>query len=115
MNLKSFDIVGENCITSEAGAKVRDLIRPELRLGHEVHLDFASSKVFASPFFNSAIGQLLTEITPESLQNLLKIENLTEDGKQVLQRVLENAKRYYTDANSRKALDEILEERAENR
>ncbi|WP_292870942.1 STAS-like domain-containing protein [Nostoc sp. LPT] len=35
------------------------LVYPELLAEHQVELDFAGVEIFASPFFNFAIGQLL--------------------------------------------------------
>jgi len=107
-------IIGENCITLEDGKKVFDLVHPKLLVGHSVELDFANVTVFASPFFNSAIGRLLKDIKPEDLNRLLKITNLIPTGLEVLKRVIENSKEYYSNEGARKALDEILLEQADN-
>lgn len=55
-------IVGQNCITLQDGQKVYDAIYPELKAGHPVELDFAEVEIFASPFFNFAIGHLMATI-----------------------------------------------------
>ena len=107
-------MVGENCITLEDGQKVFDLIHPELLAGHIVELDFTNVTVFASPFFNAAIGRLLKDIKPEDLNHLLKITNLVPAGLTVLKRVIENSKEYYSNEGARKALDEVLLEQSEN-
>jgi hypothetical protein len=70
--------------------------------------------VYASPFFNAAIGQLLKDIKSEDLNRLLKICNLVPAGLAVLKRVIENSKQYYSDENFRKAQDEVLLEQAED-
>src|SRR4030067_2544821 len=95
-------MVGENCITLEDGQKVFDLIHPELLAGHIVELDFTNVTVFASPFFNAAIGRLLKDIKPEDLNHLLKITNLVPAGLTVLKRVIENSKEYYSNEGARK-------------
>jgi hypothetical protein len=104
----------ENCITLEDGQKVFDLIHPDLLAGHIVELDFTNVTVFASPFFNSAIGRLLKDIKPDNLNRLLKITNLVPAGLTVLKRVIENSKEYYSNEGARKARDEVLLEQAEN-
>jgi hypothetical protein len=114
MKLNTYELIGENCITLEDGQKIYELIHPELSAGHLVELDFAGVGVFASPFFNAAIGRLLKDIKSEDLNRLLSVINLVPAGMSVLKRVIENSKQYYSDENIRKALDEVLFEQAEN-
>lgn len=114
MKLDIYELIGENCITLEDGQKVYDLIHPELLTGRRVELDFTDVSVFASPFLNVAIGQLLKDIKSEDLNRLLKISNMSPPGLAVLRRVIENSKQYYSDENFRKAQDEVLLEQAEN-
>lgn len=114
--MKKWDIltlVGDDCITIEDGEKIYDLIHPELMAGRPVDLDFAGVGVFASPFFNAAFGRLLKDFTPEDLNRLLKVYNLTPVGRDTLKLVIENSNRYYRDPVFRKALDEILMEQSE--
>jgi len=89
------DIVGEYGITLDDGQKIYDLIHPELVAGNEVELEFEGVTIFASPFFNAAIGQLLKDIEAADLNRLLKISHITPVGKMVLRRVIQNAKEYY--------------------
>lgn len=105
-------IIGENCMTPDDGQKVYNLIHPELVADRPVELDFTGVDIFASPFFNFAIGQLLRSLQPEDLNRLLKVSNLNLVGMQVLKRVIENSKQYYSDANIKKAVDEVLSEQA---
>lgn len=114
MKVEIHQIIGENCITLEDGKKVFDLIHPELIAGNAVELNFEKATVFASPFFNAAIGRLLKDIKPADLNRLLKIANLTPTGLTVLKRVIENSKEYYSNEEARKALDEVLLEQTDN-
>lgn len=114
MKIDIHEIIGENCITLEDGQKIYDLIYPELSAGRAVELDFKNVTIFASPFFNSAIGRLLKDIKPDDLNRLLKITNLVPAGLTVLKRVIENSKEYYSNEGARKARDEVLLEQAEN-
>lgn len=113
MRLNLFDLVGEHCITLQDGEKVYALIHPELAAGRAVELDFLKVGVFASPFFNGAIGRLLEDIKSEDLNRLLKISNLNDVGYMALKRVIENSKEYYSNPTLRDVLDEILAEQAE--
>ncbi|MFH1097454.1 MAG: STAS-like domain-containing protein [Candidatus Desantisbacteria bacterium] len=113
MKITVYDLVGENCITLEDGQKIFDLIHPELSGDNIVDLDFKNVKIFASPFFNAAIGRLLKDIKPDDLNRLLKITNIVPIGLAVLKRVIENSKEYYSNPNVRKAVDEVLFEQSE--
>ena len=114
MKLEVKSLIGERCVTSEDGQRVYDEIYPKLAAGESVCLDFEDVKVFASPFFNFAIGQLLKDLEPENLNQLLQRENITSDGMLVWKRVVKNAKEYYKNPESKKALDEILKQQAED-
>lgn len=108
------DLIGfDDCITAEDGQKVYDLIHPELSAGKPVVVDFAGIEAFASPFFNTAIGQLLRDLERDELNRLLKVENIRPVGDQTVRLVIKNAYRYYRDPDYRKALDEVLESMSE--
>lgn len=106
------ELVGENCLTISAGQKIYDLIHPRLLNGEPVELDFVGAKRIASPFLNFAIAQLLSDIRLEALERLLKISNLNSVGNQVLDRVIDNAKRYYSDPRYKNAVDAMIQEQA---
>jgi hypothetical protein len=113
MKILIHDKIGENCITLDDGKQVYDAIHPELAAGKLVELDFDKVKIFASPFFNSAIGQLLKDIESDDLNRLLVVRNLNQNGLTVMKRVIQNSKQYYSDEGMRKALDEIFLEQSE--
>jgi hypothetical protein len=112
MKLNIPGIVGQNCMTPEQGQDVYDRIHQHLLDGQPVELDFDGVDIFASPFFNYAVGQLLKDISPSELNRLLSISNLNPVGLSVLQRVIENSKQYYSDPRFREAVDEVLEREA---
>ncbi|MCY7322143.1 MAG: STAS-like domain-containing protein [Phormidesmis sp. CAN_BIN36] len=112
MVYKIHEITGEFATDAENGQALYDLIYPELRAENSVKLDFSGVNVFASAFFNFAIGQLLSDITQDELNRLLQVENLNDDGRFTLKRSIDNAKEYYSDAGYRKAVDSVIEEYA---
>ncbi len=107
-------IVGKNGMTSQDGQQVYDAIYPELKAGHPVELDFAEVEIFASPFFNFAIGQLVKDIQTDTLNNLLKVSHLNSVGMKILKRVIENSKEYYSNPEKRKAIEKVMREQAES-
>lgn len=107
-------IVGKNGMTSEDGQKLYNVIYPELKAGHSVELDFAGVEIFASPFFNFAIGQLVKDIHADTLNQLLQISHLDSIGMKILKRVIENSKEYYSSSRTRQAIERVLREQAES-
>jgi hypothetical protein len=112
MKISIREVVGENCITFEAGEKVYDLIHSELRAGRGVELDFSGVRVIVSLFLNAAIGRLLENVSSDELTRLLKVTNLSSTGWATLKQVVANSKEYYTDPKVREAVDKILTEQA---
>jgi hypothetical protein len=106
--------IGENCITVEDGERIFQLIHPEISKEQDVTLDFTGVSIFASPFFNAAIGQLLRDVPLQHLQSRLHFVGLSPHGNHVLTRVIENAKRYYTNPHFRDSVEKVLAQQAQD-
>lgn len=109
MKIAVAPLFGENCITAEDGRVLHTQICDALervRQGERVEVDFNGAAVFASPFFNAAIGELLRDHEPAVLNKNLAIVGLPADAMSLLSRVIKNAREYFTNARVRKALDE---------
>ena len=112
MKLNIREVTGQDAITTEDGQTVFDAIKPELDSHRTVELDFEGVEVFASPFFNAAIGQLLSDFRREYLREHLQIMNLEEMGSDLMARVIANSERYYSSPNYREAQMQVLDEMA---
>jgi hypothetical protein len=112
MKVHVYTTIGEFALTLDDGQAIYDLIHRELLDGHSVELDFSGVRVFASPFFNAAIGQLYKDLDPVKLKNLLTMAEMTPPGKMALERVIENAQRYYANPRYRNAVDRVMTEQA---
>jgi len=112
MRYKIYDITQEYATDADSGQQLYDLIHPQLIADNLVELDFTGVTIYASAFFNFAIGQLLKDISPDKLNTLLKIPELDPDAHSILKRVIDNAKRYYSDPQYQNAVDTVLEEYA---
>jgi len=112
MILKIHSITGNYAISADHGQQVYNQIHSELLDGHAVELDFSDVKVFASAFFNFAIGQLLKDISLDDLNRLLQINNLNSNGATILRQIIGNAKKYYGDSEYQEAADAVMEEYA---
>jgi hypothetical protein len=114
MNFKIKDILGPRCIIKDDGQKIYNVIHPLLMNGEDVILDFEGITQFASPFFNFAVGQLLKDIKREDIECRLKVQNMSDAGKQLLELVIENAAKYHGNPDYRKIVDDILKQQEQD-
>ena len=113
MRIDVKNLVGDTALTLEDGLKLYAVIKPPLLNGQRVDIDFSGITLFASLFFNAAIGQLLKDFSSESLNTLLIIENLNASGLDTMRRSIENAKKFYASDDFQKVQSEVLRAMAE--
>jgi len=106
------EFIGPRCILKDDGQKLFEEISNHLNNKHEVTLDFANVKMFASPFFNYSIGQLFNKFSESEIRQQLHLEHLEFVGLSIFERVVENANRFKSDVDYKKIVDEILEQQA---
>lgn len=109
IKLKVADLIGSPlCISEEDGQKVYRKIEQLLRAGKHVTISFENVTMLISLFLNVAIGQLYGSFSEDTVRTQLKVEGLSSDDMELLKRVVDNAKKYYS---NRKSYDEAwLEE-----
>jgi len=112
MKYKVYELIGENCMSKQAGQQIYDLIHPRLKAGEGVELDFTGVRRFLSVFFNFAIGQLLSDIKAKDFDRLLIVSHLNPLAQQTYERVIENASQYYSDNQYRQAVDQMILEQS---
>lgn len=112
MMLKVVPITGQNCITVEDGEQIYKKIHSEIIKGHDVTLDFTGVEIFASPFFNTAIGQLFRDLNSTQINSNLHFIGLSSHGNHILKRVMENAQKYYKNSRFRDSVERVLAQQA---
>lgn len=113
MQINVFKITGAHAMTLDDGIGVYKVIEPALRAKQDVQLDFTKVVTFASPFFNAAVGQLLSFTSVNDLRSLLSVQNISPAGSQLLNQVIENSAKYYSSPDYRKALLDSLKKLSE--
>ncbi|MDD5216007.1 MAG: STAS-like domain-containing protein [Methylococcales bacterium] len=94
--IQVFDIVGGGlCVSSDDGQLVHDKIAELLREKRKVIISFENIDTLISAFLNAAIGQLYGEFSEDDLRASLSVEKMTPDDRELLRRVIENAKIYF--------------------
>jgi ligand-binding sensor domain-containing protein len=109
VTLKIFDIAGGPVwVSTEDGQKVFDKITAAFNASRSVDLSFANRENLITAFLNAAIGQLYSgEYDETFLKEHLAFSDITDDDRVMLERAIENAKRYFA---NRQAYDRAWEE-----
>lgn len=97
IKIKVADLIGSRlCISAEDGQKVYGKIEQLIRDGKKITISFENVTMLISLFLNVAIGQLYGSFSEEDLRNQLRVEGLSPDDMELLKRVVDNAKKYYS-------------------
>lgn len=109
VKLKIFDIVGSPVwVSTEDGQKVFEKITAAFKADRAVELSFANRENLITAFLNAAIGQLYGGTYEESfLKEHLVFSDISDDDRAMLDRAIQNAKRYFA---NRQAYDQAWEE-----
>lgn len=108
-----FDLVGKPMGVSIADAqKVFEKITQSFQAGQKVELSFTNVEVLITAFFNAAIGQLYNGDYSESfIDKHLAVSGLDANGKAMLERSIDNTKRYYANPEAYdRAWKEVVDE-----
>jgi hypothetical protein len=103
-------LIGNYGITLDDGDTLYNVLYPLLQQGSSLTVDFQDVTIFASPFFNAAIGRLLASFSAGFLKENLKPINLSLAGEGLLERVIMGASDYYSNPATRAAVDRVLHE-----
>ena len=103
-----FEVVkGPAAISTDDGEALYAGIAPLLEKGAEVTLNFINIEAITSTFLNAAIGQLYSKFDSPFLRKYLKVQNLDSVDTDLLIRVIERAKDYFSD---KEKIDRTIEE-----
>ena len=105
LKVRIADVAGEFASSPDDGQQIYERIRPELREGHTVLLDFTGVRVIASPFLNMAVGRLLEDDPYGDLPDRIETTGLSAHDTTLFERVIANARDYYGNPVTRRATD----------
>lgn len=101
IKIKVADLIGSPlCISAEDGQKVFSKVEQLVKAGKQVTISFQNVTMLISLFLNVAIGQLYGFFSEEAIRAHLKVEGLSSDDMELLKRVVDNAKKYYSNKKS---------------
>ncbi len=101
IKIKVADLIGSQlCISVEDAQKVFGKVDQLVRDGKQVTISFENVTMLISLFLNVAIGQLYGSFSEDTVRSQLKVEGLSSDDMELLKRVVDNAKKYYSNKES---------------
>lgn len=96
IRIKVTDVVGSPlCVSSEDGGAVFEKLDAALKTDRPVELDFSGIEMVISAFLNAAIGRLVEHRTIAAIKERVTFTHIEADDLELIDRVLENAVRYY--------------------
>jgi len=82
------------CISPDDGRYVYTKIEQLMRDEKNITVSFENATMLTSLFLSVAIGQLHGTFDEQTIRNQLRVEGLVLDGRELLKRVVDNAKTY---------------------
>jgi len=112
INMNVYNIVGNAfCVESDDGNKVYELLKKALNEDKNIVLSFQNVEMLTSAFLNTAVGQLYRDFDEQKIKSSLRVENVSDDDKILLKRVVATAKLYYKEPERmERSISEILGE-----
>lgn len=112
VEIRVADIIGSNlCISEEDGQRVYEKIVFLLEKGTPMIVSFEFINMIVSLFLNVSIGQLFGKYSESALNEMIEFKGLSEDDSVLLELVIKNAKKYYSNQrNYDEAWEKVSEE-----
>ena len=104
------DKIGQNCASLDDGAKLLDLILPELLNDSSVELDFKGINSVLTPFLNSCFGKLLERFGKEKIMTHLIIRNVSDQFFQRINQFIDYKDEELTKSIERETLQSLFDE-----
>ncbi|MEG0529065.1 MAG: STAS-like domain-containing protein [Bacilli bacterium] len=92
--------------------KIQELLNNSTK---KIILDFSGITLFATPFFNSFIGYFVLQYSPERVDELIEITNISDLGKETYNHSYSNAKNIYNKKIDTEEIGEIVKSNIENK
>lgn len=106
IEISVFEVIGSPlCVASDDGQKIYNRLSAAFNQSRHVSLSFRNISALTSAFLNTAVGQLYGEFDENLIHELMEVENIDPDDKELLERVKITAKQYFEDKDGfRKAI-----------
>jgi transcriptional regulator len=111
VTIRVADMVGSSlCISAEDGHKVFEKIKQLFENDQKVIVSFEKVTMLISLFLNASIGQLYGSFSEEVIRERLEVSGLENEDIEMLKKVVDNAKKYYSNPTGYDAAWELDDE-----
>ncbi len=110
MRIALRELAGPRCTGLDDGARVYELLFPELKNKRQVELDFSGVELLFSPFLMGALGKLLDHFEKETILSRVSICNISEEHLKTVNEFLDRAERRATEQSDQETLRMLFEE-----
>ena len=93
---------GNKAISSDDGQMLHDRLLKILNEKKNATVDFKNINLIVSSFLNSAFGQLVEKFDIDSINRHIRVDNISDDDRELLKKVLETAELYFKRKDSQK-------------
>lgn len=113
VDISVYEVVGSPlCVAADDGQKVYSRIAGALKEKCDVVLSFNNVDILTSAFLNTAVGQLYGEFGEDEIRSSLKVADMEAGDLVLLKRVVDTAKKYFSDPEKfKQAIDEEMEDK----
>ena len=102
--------IGQNCASLDDGAKVLQLISPELFKGSTVEVDFKGVNLILTPFLNACFGKLLERFGKEMTMTHVIMRNVSDQFLYRINGFVDRKDVEFTASRERKILQDMFDE-----
>ena len=102
--------IGKNCASLDDGAKVLQLISPELTKGFTAEVDFEGINLILTPFLNASFGKLLERFGKEKTMTHVIIRNVSDEFLNQINGFIDRKDKEFGNAIEREMIQEMFDE-----
>ena len=102
--------IGQDCASLDDGAKVFELILPELLKGFPIELDFKGVNLILTPFLNACFGKLLKRFDKKIIMTHVIMRNVSDEFLQRINRFVDRKDDEFNKTSEREILQELYDE-----
>lgn len=102
--------LGGSCASLDDGAKILQLILPELYKGSTVEIDFEGVNMLLTPFLNASFGKILELFGKEQTMSNVVIRNVSDDFLNQINRFVDRKDIEFDNAIEREIIQEMFDE-----
>ena len=108
VKIKLSEVVGNHCLESDDGDKVRNIISKAIDGKYQITVSFEGVETLGTTFLHHAFGALYGQYAQGHIMNHLTVEKISTDDLCAVNRVIQNAIIYFRNKGKGSAPEKVL-------